>query len=360
MPCNYLWGTIGHRLQRGQWSRQMPNDAGRQLEAMFSTRSHASKFKMRRLHPRCAVRNLRHRATSTWARIPTAEARGPAAAEKVLHAIRPYIRNINSSEYIEDLANGEICLALGWSGDILQARDRADEAGKGVEIKYIDPEGRHGHVLRHARHPADAQHPKNAYVFINYLMRPEVCREELQLRQLRQQQRGLAAAGQQGSHERPGHLSHRRGGQALEAGARLGGISRQLHATHDTRMLARSSRPVSKTASAPATAPHRETPRTPWKDPQRRSPYVRIESVTKKFGDFVAVDDVSLKIYKGEIFCLLGGSGCGKTTLLRMLAGFETPTSGRILHRRPGHGGHPALRAPGQHDVPVLCAVSRT
>ena len=61
------------------------------------------------------------------------------------------------------------------------------------------------------------------------------------------------------------------------------------------------------------------------------TPYVRIERVTKSFGDFKAVDDVSLKIYKGEIFCLLGASGCGKTTLLRMLGGFETPTSGRIF-----------------------------
>ena len=69
---------------------------------------------------------------------------------------------------------------------------------------------------------------------------------------------------------------------------------------------------------------------TPWSDPTAR-PYVQIEHVTKSFGDFKAVDDVSLKIYKGEIFCLLGASGCGKTTLLRMLGGFETPSSGRIL-----------------------------
>jgi putrescine transport system ATP-binding protein len=68
----------------------------------------------------------------------------------------------------------------------------------------------------------------------------------------------------------------------------------------------------------------------PWRDPSAR-PYVEIERITKSFGDFKAVDDVSLKIYKGEIFCLLGASGCGKTTLLRMLGGFETPTSGRIL-----------------------------
>ena len=61
-----------------------------------------------------------------------------------------------------------------------------------------------------------------------------------------------------------------------------------------------------------------------------RRAFVRFESVTRKFGDFVAVDAVSLDIFQGEFFCLLGGSGSGKTTLLRMLAGFETPTAGRI------------------------------
>ena len=73
-----------------------------------------------------------------------------------------------------------------------------------------------------------------------------------------------------------------------------------------------------------------EERKAPWLDPKAQ-PYIRIESVTKKFGEFVAVNDVSLNIYRGEIFCLLGGSGCGKTTLLRMLAGFEQPTSGRIF-----------------------------
>jgi putrescine transport system ATP-binding protein len=67
----------------------------------------------------------------------------------------------------------------------------------------------------------------------------------------------------------------------------------------------------------------------PWRDPNAK-PFVRIRNVTKKFGDIAAVSDVSLDIYKGELFCLLGGSGSGKSTLLRMLAGFEVPTAGKI------------------------------
>ena len=73
-----------------------------------------------------------------------------------------------------------------------------------------------------------------------------------------------------------------------------------------------------------------KAPWTPWKDPDE-TPFVRIEGVTKKFGDFVAVNNISLDIYEREFFSLLGASGCGKTTLLRMLAGFEVPTQGRIL-----------------------------
>jgi putrescine transport system ATP-binding protein len=68
----------------------------------------------------------------------------------------------------------------------------------------------------------------------------------------------------------------------------------------------------------------------PWLDPKAK-PFVQVANLTKKFGAFTAVDNIDLKIYQGELFCLLGGSGCGKTTLLRMLAGFERPTSGRVL-----------------------------
>lgn len=68
---------------------------------------------------------------------------------------------------------------------------------------------------------------------------------------------------------------------------------------------------------------------SPWLDPGQR-PYVRLERVTKTYGDAFAIDDLSLSVFRGELFALLGGSGCGKTTLLRLLAGFETPSSGRL------------------------------
>jgi len=69
---------------------------------------------------------------------------------------------------------------------------------------------------------------------------------------------------------------------------------------------------------------------SPWLDSSEK-PYIQIENVTKKFGDFTAIDNLNLEIYKNEFFSLLGPSGCGKTTLLRMLAGFEKITDGRIL-----------------------------
>ena len=93
-----------------------------------------------------------------------------------------------------------------------------------------------------------------------------------------------------------------------------------------------------------------------WKDPNA-TPFIKIKNVTKKFGDFAAVDDVSLDIYRGELFCLLGGSGsanrpcCGCWRALR-----RRPRDDQ--HRRPGQDDCSALSAARQHDVPVLCALS--
>jgi putrescine transport system substrate-binding protein len=96
------------------------------------------------------------------------------AAEKVLLSIRPYIRYVHSSRYIDDLANGEICLAMGWSGDVKQAHDRAVEAGRGVELAYRIPKEGAMRNFDMVAIPADAPHVKNAHLFINFLLRPDI------------------------------------------------------------------------------------------------------------------------------------------------------------------------------------------
>ena len=83
----------------------------------------------------------------------------------------------------------------------------------------------------------------------------------------------------------------------------------------------------------------------PWADPASK-PYISFESITKKFGDFIAVNDLSLVIYEREFFALLGASGCGKSTLLRMLAGFDEPTAGRIMLDGQDMRGIPPYRRP--------------
>src|SRR5580698_4876829 len=95
-------------------------------------------------------------------------------AEAVLTKIRPYIRNFSSSEYIEALANGDQCIAVGYNGDVLQARDRAKEAGKGIEIQYAVP--KEGTILWFdmLAIPKDAPDPDSAYAFMNYMMTPQV------------------------------------------------------------------------------------------------------------------------------------------------------------------------------------------
>jgi putrescine transport system substrate-binding protein len=94
-----------------------------------------------------------------------------AAAEAVLTAIKPSIRYFHSSQYIDDLANGEICLALGYSGDIFIASDNAAE---GVEVGYVIPKEGAATLMDLLAIPADAPHPENAHKFIDYIMKPEV------------------------------------------------------------------------------------------------------------------------------------------------------------------------------------------
>jgi putrescine transport system substrate-binding protein len=96
------------------------------------------------------------------------------AAAEVIARVRPHVRYFHSSQYINDLANGDLCVAQGYSGDVLQARDRAEEAGNGVEVAYSIP--KEGAILwvDVMAIPGDAPHPENAHAFIDFLLRPKV------------------------------------------------------------------------------------------------------------------------------------------------------------------------------------------
>ena len=93
-----------------------------------------------------------------------------AKAESVLMAVRPYIQKFHSSEYINALANGDICVAVGWSGDVLQARDRASEADNGVNVEYSIPKEGALMWFDQMAIPADAKNVDEALTFINYIM----------------------------------------------------------------------------------------------------------------------------------------------------------------------------------------------
>ena len=97
-----------------------------------------------------------------------------AKAEEMLLAVRPYVRKFHSSEYINALANGDICVAIGWSGDVFQAADRAAEADQGVEVAYVVPKEGAEMWFDQMAIPADAQHIEEAHEFLNFIMEPEV------------------------------------------------------------------------------------------------------------------------------------------------------------------------------------------
>jgi putrescine transport system substrate-binding protein len=171
---NYMWGTSGVAYNEGLINAALPN-APVDSFAMFWDPKVVSKF------AKCGVSILDEpgevlgTVLMYLGKDPNSESpEDLKAAEKVLLSVRPYIRLINSSKYIEDLANGEICLALGWSGDTLQAKSRADEAGKGLTIKYNIPKEGAVMFFDNMAIPADAAHVKNAHLFINYMLRADV------------------------------------------------------------------------------------------------------------------------------------------------------------------------------------------
>ena len=170
----YMWGTTGIGYDAAKVAQLMPGAPVDSWSLVFDP-AVVSKFKD------CGVSMLDDPTDMVgtvllWlGKDPNSQsAEDLALAEEKLLAIRPYIRTIHSSQYIEDLANGEICIAVGYSGDMLQARDRAAEAGKPVDVRYSIP--KEGALLWFdtLAIPADAKHPGNAHAFIDFLMRPDV------------------------------------------------------------------------------------------------------------------------------------------------------------------------------------------
>jgi putrescine transport system substrate-binding protein len=170
----YMWVTSGPGYNVAKIKERMP-DAPVDSLRMFYDPAVVSKFKDCGVSVLDAPTEVVPTVLMFLGKDPKSESPDDLkAVENVLLSIRPYLRYVHASRYIDDLANGEICLALGWSGDVKQARDRAKEAGKGIEIKYSIP--REGTIMNFdlLAIPADAPHPHNAHLFINYLLEPEV------------------------------------------------------------------------------------------------------------------------------------------------------------------------------------------
>ena len=171
---NYLWGTSGVGYNVEMINKRMP-DAPTDSWKMFYDPAVVAKFADCGVAILDAPSEVVGTVLIYLGKEPNSE--DPAdlqAAEDLLMKIRPSIRYVNSSKYIDDLANGEICLALGWVGDVLQARDRADEAGKGNTIRYGLPKEGAIMFFDMLSIPKDARHPLNAHLFIDFLLRPEI------------------------------------------------------------------------------------------------------------------------------------------------------------------------------------------
>lgn len=168
---NYMWGTTGIGVNVGKVTEILGEDAPiNSLELVFNPEN------MEKLAD-CGV----HFLDAPTEIIPAAlayigedpDSQDPdviAKTEDVLMGVRPYIQKFHSSEYINALANGDICVAIGWSGDVLQARDRAWEADNGVEIAYNAPSEGALMWFDQMAIPADAPNAEAAHTFLNFIM----------------------------------------------------------------------------------------------------------------------------------------------------------------------------------------------
>src|SRR5262245_12355942 len=171
---NYMWGTVGIGYNTKKVKEALGVDAIDSWNAVFDPEN------MKKLAG-CGVymldspQDIIQAALNYLGIDPNShDAADLGKAQELLLSIRPYVRKFHSSEYINALANGDICVAIGYSGDVFQARDRAAKANQGVEITYIIPKEGAQMWFDQMAIPADAKHTDDAHTFLNYIMRPEV------------------------------------------------------------------------------------------------------------------------------------------------------------------------------------------
>ena len=168
---NYMWGTTGLGVNVGKVAAALGDDAPIGSLALIFDPENMEKLAECGVYFLDAPTEMVPAALAYLGENP--DSHDPeviAKAEAVLSAVRPYVLKFHSSEYINALANGDICVAFGWSGDILQARDRADEAENGVEIAYNAPSEGALMWFDQMAIPVDAPNPDGAHVFLNFIL----------------------------------------------------------------------------------------------------------------------------------------------------------------------------------------------
>jgi putrescine transport system substrate-binding protein len=170
----YMWGTTGFAYNEAKIKERMPDAPTGSLKMLFDP-AVASKFADCGIYMLDQLDDMMPLALSYLGLDPDSKDPGDLQkAADALKAVRPHVRKFHSSENINALANGDICLAAIWSGDAGIARTRAEEAGNGVVINYTIPEEGALLWLDMMAVPKDAPHPENAFTFINYILQPQV------------------------------------------------------------------------------------------------------------------------------------------------------------------------------------------
>lgn len=168
---NYMWGTTGLGVNVGKVTEILGEDAPIDSLSLVFDPANMEKLAQCGVHFLDAPDEMIPAALTYLGLDPnTHEAEDLEKAGEVLTAVRASIQKFHSSEYINALANGDICVAFGWSGDILQARDRAAEADNGVEIAYNAPKEGALMWFDQMAIPADAPNPTGAHKFLNFIM----------------------------------------------------------------------------------------------------------------------------------------------------------------------------------------------